>query len=57
MPANRLRIASAAQLAAKYGLTAEQVLSTYTGACSLDWGCVRTTLGEQTREHGKGKNK
>jgi PKD repeat protein len=47
----------AAQLAAKYRLTAEQVLSTYTGACSLDWGCVRTTLGEQTREHGKGKNK
>lgn len=50
-----LRVAS--QLAAKFGLTAEQVLSTYNGACSQDWGCVRTTLGEQTGERGKGRNK
>jgi PKD repeat protein len=50
-----LRVAE--QLAAKYGLTPDQVLSTFTGACGQDWGCVRTTLREQTSEHGKGKNK
>ena len=47
----------AAQLAAKYGVTAEQVLSMFTGTCSGDWGCVRTTLREQNSDHGKGKNK
>jgi hypothetical protein len=47
----------AEQLAAKYGRMVEQVLSIYTGTCSGDWGCVRTTLREQYGEHGKGKNK
>jgi len=54
---NEVNLRVAAQLAAKYGLTAEQVLSTFTGVCGEDWGCVRTTLREQNSEHGKGKNK
>lgn len=54
---NEVTARVAAQLAAKYGVTAEQVLSIYTGACSQDWGCVRTTLHEQGGDHGKGQNK
>jgi len=50
-----LRVAE--QLAAKYGLTAEQVLSTFAGTCSQDWACVRTTLRDPGGEHGKGNNK
>jgi len=44
-----------AQLAARYRVTTEQVLSIYSDACSLDWGCVRTTLREQYSDHGSGK--
>jgi hypothetical protein len=54
---NEVNARVAAQLAAKYGVSAEQVLSMYTGACSQDWGCVRTALREQGGEHGKGKTK
>lgn len=53
----QVNVRVAEQLAAKYGLTAEQVLSIYTGTCGQDWGCVRTTLREQHSEHGKGKDK
>jgi PKD repeat protein len=54
---NEVNVRVAAQLAAKYGLSVEQVQATYTGTCGGDWGCVRTTLREQVGEHGKGKNK
>ena len=54
---NEVNARVAAQLAAQNGVTAEQVMSIYAGACSQDWGCVRTTLREQAGEHGKGKNK
>ena len=50
-----LRVAE--QLAAKYGMTAEQVLGICSGTCNGDWGCVRATLREQYAEHGKGKDK
>jgi hypothetical protein len=46
----------AEQLAAKYGLTAEQVLTMWSTACSGDWGCVRTMLRAQGA-HGKPKEK
>jgi PKD repeat protein len=50
-----LRVAE--QLAAKYGLAAGQVLTMYSGTCTGDWGCVRTTLREEYGQHGKGKDK
>lgn len=51
-----LRVAK--QLAAKYGLTVEQVLSIFNSTtCGQDWSCVRTALREQAGEHGRGKDK
>jgi hypothetical protein len=29
----------------------------YSGTCTGDWGCVRTTLREEYGQHGKGKDK
>ncbi len=47
----------AEQLAARYALTVEQVQAMFTGVCSSDWGCVRTTLRAQLEQHGRGKPK
>jgi PKD repeat protein len=53
----QVNVRVAEQLAAKYGVSVEQVQAMYAGTCSQDWGCVRTTLREQYSQHGKGKDK
>jgi hypothetical protein len=47
---------TAAQIADKYGVSVDQVMQQYEGACGMDWSCVRTHFREQAKE-GRGKDK
>lgn len=47
---------TAAQIANKYGVSVDQVLEQYEGACGMDWSCVRAHFREQAKE-GRGKDK
>jgi PKD repeat protein len=47
---------TAAQIANKYGVSVEEVMQQYEGACGMDWSCVRTHFREQAKE-GRGKDK
>ena len=50
---------TAARIASQYGVTQEEVLSVYEGACGSDWGCVRAhfrdLMGESEDKGNKGK--
>jgi hypothetical protein len=49
---------TAERLAAQYGVTADEVWSTYTGVCGGDWNCVRDHFRSMAGpSNGKGKNK
>ena len=46
---------SATRIAARYGLTVDEVMAQFQGACAGDWGCVRAYYRELFREsHGPG---
>ncbi len=40
---------TAAQLGARYGISAQEVLVLYDGTCEQDWGCVRKELRDQVQ--------
>lgn len=46
---------TATRIAARYGLTVEEVMAQFQGACAGDWGCVRAYYRDLFREsHGPG---
>jgi PKD repeat protein len=48
-------IRTAAQIASRYGVEAEDVMGVYEGQCSLDWGCVRAHFRDLARGENGGK--
>ena len=51
----KLNKSKATQIANKYGVSEEEVVAIYDGACEGDWGCVQAHFREQSRgENGGG---